>query len=230
MKKIGCLSFMLVSCLSALQDRENFLEGVHAYQEGAYQRALSSFESVAHKGPATYLNSALCHFALGHCASAYAMLDKARDGASYREIKNLLAIKNRTDQSLFGTKKTDFWWTVETLSFIFPFLLLQLCFLLLLMIFAYLVFSRKRLRLLVVLGLALCFWGGCLAVRLRAQRMHYGYSTGSALLYVLPEKKLDTIAEIDACARVMILEMRDDWYKVRYTQRVGWVPASDVVA
>ena len=215
-------------------DTHYFLMGNDYYQKKDYSNALASYNAITQQNCASLCNMGNCHFYLENYPQALAYWLRAQSFATISEYdhiennKKLLfeKIDKKNDQSLMQSIASFFNKIASCSSLLF----LQILFLLIFCIaIGYSSIKTKKIISQSILYLSTLF----LAILLV---MHYTNSTTiggivietKTMLFAGPHKDFQTIGSITCTDYITIQEKRDDWYKVKYKDVVGWIQSESI--
>lgn len=233
---VAILLMLIVGGMFAGSDEEFFLRGNKYYEQKDYDNAFRSYDMMSKKGRAVLYNMGNTCFYQGDYAQALVYWSRAEVGATSQEYNAIARNKahvfsimgKQEDQSLQYrlTKRLD-----EILPYVSLFFL-QLFFLLCWYIFA-LLMRNKQMKIKKMVLSALLFFmvisGGVLGVHYT----HHATQSGivvkkEAQLFTAPDKNFHPLCPVVYAHDVVVKEKREGWYKIRYTDMIGWVEA-DVV-
>jgi len=225
--------FSLFSLCVCANDQELFLRANQLYESHDYDNALSSYMTMSRHGTAALYNIGNCYFHKNDYARALAYWARAKKGATRQEC---IAIDRNSDHVLCCLQKQrdGTWvnWLVKIISAInmmIPLIIEQFLFFLCWVLLWYL-YGNNRLykTYFFFLTLLLCILAIALYVRYRDSVSVYGFAVKKTPVLSCPTRDADYLGVIEYADCVKIRESRKEWYKVRYSDNIGWVEADTI--
>jgi hypothetical protein len=231
-----CIVFCFIALYAqAGNDEELFLRGNKLYEHHEYDKALSSYEMMAHKGRAVLYNMGNCYYHIHNYPQALVYWLRAERGATPYECgliahnKQQLAKKigKHSTQSLVD-RITSF---VHAAMPYFSLLFLQIFFVILWCFFVFTTGKKNRFRKLIsiVLLLLMMLLGAALGVYYLKHRTVFGVVVKQqAVLFSGPHAEFHAIGSVACADHVVVKEQREGWYKIGYSGNIGWVEAEAI--
>lgn len=205
--------------------QEIFLQADEAYKKGSVDQACNLWQSLATKTDRVYFNLARCMQKKGDIHRAHFYLRKARvlsDPAFLpvvdHALDQLTAHQVRLSERMLRS--------IERISRAFSLGFWQ-CILLMISVAVFLswyyAYSRYLRALIIII---LSFTVGCAVLRFRQLQTIPGMIIqNESCVYLIPRADVDCSAMLAVGQQVEILQKRDQWYKIRHQDSVGWVHA-----
>jgi tetratricopeptide (TPR) repeat protein len=239
MKKIylgilGLVSFAF-GAFATMQER--WLQGYQAYEKGAYQEALTKYESIENPGPAVWYNMGNCFFALGNDLDAlvcWRRSQKFMDPVLYQKAEQ--AIRNLRERYSIEQNRGFIDRSITSLlmvsmygSLLFWQLLTIIFWLFFLLCLPFFVFRKKWV---VVIGAVALFivLGAMLFTKYVAMTQQHALVAAESQLCIAPDERFSQGSHLDRLQEVRILEKKDSWYKISQRNKVGWVKAENLIS
>ena len=231
-----CIVFcFIVLYAQAGNDEELFLRGNNLYEHHEYDKALSSYEMMVHKGRAVLYNMGNCYYHINNYPQALVHWLRAERGATPYECalithnKQQLAIKmgKPAAQSLVERMISFVHAGMPYVSLLF----LQISFLILWCFFIFTTAKKNRFKRLVlgILLLVVMLVGIVLGMYHFKHRTMFGVVVKQqALLFSGPHTGFHAIGSVACADHVVVKEQREGWYKIRYSGSIGWVEAEAI--
>lgn len=231
-----CIIFCFIAVYAqAGNDEEFFLRGNQLYEQHEYEKALSSYEMMSHKGRAVLYNMGNCYYHTHNYPQALVYWLRAERGATPYECR--LIAQNKQQLAMKMGKSTDQSLVELMMGFInasMPYvslLLLQIFFLLLWYFFIFTTAKKNRVRKFLsnVLLLTTLLVGGVLGIYYLKHRTVFGVVVKQkAVLFSGPHEGFYAIGSVVCADHVVVKEQREGWYKIRYSGSIGWVKAEAI--
>lgn len=216
-------------------DEELFLRANKLYELHEYDKALSLYEMIPSKGRAVLYNMGNCYFHKNDYSQALIYWMRAEKGAGSGEYAAISHNKNYVLQKMgkkedehFLSRVKHFFDNAEPYISLFC---LQLLFLLLwyfCIFFGYRYGRIKKIQLLLLM-MSLFFIATMLWMQHLKKSTIVGVVTQKkAELLAGPDKGFDLIGFVNYADHIIIKETRKGWYKVRYSDNIGWVEADAI--
>ena len=224
---VSLVCFATMTCL-ARDVEETFLQANRCYQNKKIEKALDLYNSIEHKGSATWHNMGNCAFKLNKYVDALVYWRRAQRNATTKELddirKNIDVVGQILGRSI---EQSSFWNFVDGILNRFSLFAFQLFFL-----FAWFglfvgfwFFKKKRFLLVILLPINLLF-GTATVLKHRAQSNPPAIiKESSASLFAGPDKNYHVVGNLNLADEVRVVEQRQDWCKVKADCLVGWVLA-----
>jgi len=231
----SCIIIIFFSfVMFAGNNEELFLRANKLYEAGEYDNALLSYESISQKGRAVFYNMGNCYFHKNDYPLAFVYWMRAEKDATAQEYAMIQYNKNYVLQKI-GKNKDDTWLDkikqlFESINLYMSIFSLQILIFLLwgLFLFLYHYGSLKRIRIFLVTSFLFIFTT-MLFLHYEKNSISYGIITEQqAHLFSGPDKGLDIIGFVKYADHVIIKEVREGWYKIRYSDNSGWVEAEAI--
>lgn len=232
-KKLAVIFILLINSFCYSRDvQETFLRANKLYQDGDYQKALDLYDSIAHKGSATWYNMGNCLFNMNKQVEAIVCWKKAQRNATAQKFDDLekniaVACKILGKDSNIGSYSSFAESFLNRFS-LYSFQLLFLALWFLFFVFLRVLKNHRRFLLFlffpinVVLGLAIFEKYNAnvypLAIVIKP----------SASLFAGPDKEYHVVGKVTMIDKVKVLERRDDWCKVQAKRLAGWALADTI--
>lgn len=223
MKQYIIIFLFVVGSLYAAPD--GFAQANKLYQQKDFQKAYELYQAIATKDQAVWYNMGNCSYHLGNTQDALACwrLAKQYDGADTEEdlAYNIAAVEQE-----IGVQER------QRLVFIviqaIPLLVLQLlflCFWFLLFFFIKKCNRGKKYRSLLIAWIFLMctIFGVSLKVKYEEQQFKGIVMNPNTQLFAGPNEQYHVLESIPQAQAVEIIETREQWYKVKYKNKVGWI-------
>ena|SRR5437762_4830035 len=231
----SCIIIIFFSfVIFAGNDEELFLRANKLYEAGEYDKALLSYESIPQKGRAVFYNMGNCYFHKNDYPQALVYWMRAEKGATSQEYAMIQYNKNYVLQKI-GKNKEDLWLNkikqlFESLNLYVSILSLQILIFLLWGIFLCLYYYGylKKIRSFLLTSF-LCILATMLFLHYEKNSTLCGVITEQqAYLFSGPDKGLDVIGFVKYADHVIIREVREGWYKIKYSDNSGWIEAEAI--
>jgi len=234
--KYYCILMVFFCCWCFAHQEELFLRGNKHYAEGEHEKALTSYQLIERKGPATWYNLGNCYYHLQNYPVAIVCWKRALKGASssmlhaiddncvtlYRQIGKEYAITRWHYLARWFMQKVMsiplLWWQ---LSF--------LCSWIMLLFLLPAILVRTRYVVAVALMVIICMITAGFVVRFVGENKKYAIvmqdeapiRAGPAIDYAVIETScsLDELQVVTEC---------NDWIKVSRGTKRGWMPVDAV--
>jgi tetratricopeptide (TPR) repeat protein len=204
-------------------DEELFLRANKLYETQGYEQALSLYIMMSQKGRAVLYNMGNCYFQKKDYAQALAYWMKAENGATAEEKAMIQQNKNYVLQKL-GKKINGPFDPIVSI------LILQVLFCVAwgMLLFLYYRGRLKAMRTIMLLS-SLFATTALLLLQQKKQSTQSGFVIQEqAHVFSGPDTGFDTIASVQYADYVTVKEIRQGWYKIRYSDNIGWVEADAI--
>lgn len=231
-----CIVFCFIALYAqAGNDEELFLRGNKLYEHHEYDKALSSYEMMTHKGRAVLYNMGNCYYHTHNYPQALVYWLRAERGATPYECaliahnKQQLATKmgKQSTQSLVERMISFVHASMPYVSVLFLQIFFLLCWYFLVFVAAKNNRSRRlasSIVLLVVMAV-----GAVLGMYHLRHRTVFGVVVKQqALLFSGPHTGFHAIGSVACADHVVVKEQREGWYKIGYSGNIGWVEAEAI--
>lgn len=216
--------------------QETVLKAHKQYEQGNIEQALTLYNSIEKKGPATWYNLGNCHYKQKNYMDALVCWKKAERDASWSELPALYhnideAYKTLNVQHGYGFK-VSMYRTIKRILALFSLFGWQLLFLLfwvVLLFFAARLARAGRYALLSSFCLLVVLFGGCLYKKYDLISSRSGVIVEKDLVvYSGPGVDFHELGTLVKATEINICEEQADWLKVREHDLVGWIPMKKV--
>lgn len=227
------LATIIGSCsLYPAKQWEQFLRANQAFESGDIQLALQEYQEIPDKGPIVFYNIGLCHKQLNNPFDALVAFKQAEKQADLK-LFNLVTAQIEQLENHFGkSHETTFFAYAKWCRAIFSLLLVQLIFLSswwAFLVVLYWVKSTYKKFIQLFLLLLLLSSGSIGFCLLYLNHARNGVIKETASLFVGPDSSFNTLATLTQADQIKIHSLQDEWYKVQYNNKVGWIEASKVI-
>ena len=235
MKRMVMLLILIVLPLSA-HKQEEFLRANKLYVQGEYSTALKIYASLDDKGYGVYYNMGNAYYKKGDYLSALVQWKKAQRVARGVQLRTVVENIQRAEEKLlvlsdpFSHQMVHFFGPYVSYLPMIVMQFLWLLFMLLLLISGLRYSGHTRILRTVFCGMILASIGGTMALK---RHLHF---PGGALvadkstpLFAGPNNQYHQVALIGKGNQVCICQYSDDWCKVTFGNKVGWILSSDVI-
>jgi len=233
MKRI-IIFFILISVVTTYaHNKETFLRANNLYHAGEYEQALASYESMSAKGSAVWLNIGNCWYYLNKYAQALVAYKRALRDANSIQCATSLAYQKKVLQQIDRyvepsmSQKMYAYILCKTAGI--SLFIMQLLFLLAWFILWWLIMHIKR-RLHYFILILLC----AVLVLISGVVVYGKYKMHMQRIAIVAQEEVSVLSGPDIRyhirgsfaygQEVEIEEQKNEWCKVRYYTRVGWVP------
>lgn len=232
----SCIIFSLFSLiLYAGNDEECFLRGNKLYEKKEYNAALSSYEAVMKKGRAVLYNMGNCYYHMHDYPHAFLYWSRAVKDACVSEVVAIEKNKAHTLKTMGKKQENSFYARAlcyyDSVLIYFSLLVLQIIFLISWCALIFVLYKNGRSKKLITTLLLLI----TLFVGFSLRRCYIKQSAKNGvvmkektMLFAGPNNKFHVVCPLAVVDCVEIKEEREGWYKVRYSDNIGWVEA-DVI-
>jgi tetratricopeptide (TPR) repeat protein len=247
MKKFIYIAICLLSNLVVAQNNEVFTNANRLYNEGKYQEAIQSYESILNNGVHSselYFNLANAYYKSNQIAPSIYYYEKAKQLSPYdKDINNNLSFaKNMTIDVIDNIPETGFsrmlksitntfnfdTWAVFSVVFVFLFVLLFLAY--------YFSHSTIKKRLFFISSFIVLSFA-ILTLFLAFQKEAYNKNDNPAIVFAQesnvknePNLRSETAFVLHEGTKVQILEMyNENWTKIKIANgKTGWISNDDI--
>lgn len=229
---IFSLFFLPTFFLHADTDQQLFVRGNRCYAEKKYVEALAHYEAIQAKGPAVFFNMGNSYCCKGDYSQALMYWQRAERGASYKEFLSIAHNKELILKKM-GKAVSDNVFTAinkHVMAMVCPHSLyvLQVIILLVWYIFVIVYFRAKRRLYKQMFFIVVLFLSYGVLIKYTSSSVARGIVIKQAPIFVGPNKNFHTITSLACADGVEIKEKKEGWYKIRYTDAIGWVEADAI--
>lgn len=247
MKKFIYIAICLLSNLVVAQNNEVFTNANSLYNEGKYQEAIQSYESILNNGVHSselYFNLANAYYKSNQIAPSIYYYEKAKQLSPYdKDINNNLSFaKNMTIDVIDNIPETGFsrmiksitntfnfdTWAVFSVAFVFLFVLLSLAY--------YFSYSTTKKRLFFISSFIVLSFA-IITLFLAFQKEAYNKNDNPAIVFAQesnvknePNLRSGTAFVLHEGTKVEILETYNkNWTKIKIANgKTGWIANNDI--
>lgn len=229
--------FFISQIVRPTSDQELFLQGNTHFLQGKFNQARKDYEAILDKSSAVWHNIGNCYFNEKNNVKALISWKRAEQGAGFFQRGELFEFESKALKNLSLSSENTIVQSVKQFVLGAPMILLQLCLLLLLVIFLFhsyqciwqnVAYRYKRNLLGRVLFFILII---LTTLFVRERIMHKKEAvviTQKALVYIGPETTFSHKAELSSGSVVQVLEEQDAMVKIRYFQGSGWIARDNI--
>ena len=234
------ISLLFIGKLFSVSYQEKFLQANELYKEGNFEKALSLYEEIPNKGAVILYNLGNCAYKMGNKGLALAYWRKAEKQwglLGKDELKyNIYLVKKeflKNDANTFVILVENF--KNNFISFVknIPLLVLQASFLVVwIFLFLYLkyLYKKKHKILIIILFLLIAIFGTLLTIRYSLKLIRYGVVIGQEVPVLSgPSESFSELTKLPEALEVIIKKKSDEYYKIKFAERFGWIKAKDIV-
>ena len=230
------MSICIASLICAGNDEEFFLRGNKYYAQKEYDNAFQAYDMISKKGRAVFYNMGNCLFYMQDYSRALVYWSRAEIGATSAEYQRIVRNKEQALKKIGTHKELSLWEKgVRFADGVLPYIslfLLQLFFLICWWGFIFMVRTKRAGSKKIILSCLCC----CLAVfgfMLRVCSLRNAPNQAfvvkkQATLFAGPDKSFHALSPVAYAENVTVKQAREGWYKIQYTDMIGWVEA-DVI-
>lgn len=213
---------------NGMTGQEYFLRAHALYGAKEYDQALKTYQSIAHKGSATWYNMGNCAYQLGNYTDARIYWKRAqRDAFGIQRadiLYNIQALDKKIGIDHASSKKfTDY--GIDQINAV-QIIYLQLFFLIgWIGLWAYVKrwHTKERYLILWFLIALNCFVGAALIYRFFSTQKQIGIVVSQATVYAGPDSRYHSVGTINVATECKIDQVHGNWCKVKSGSLVGWV-------
>ncbi len=232
-----CKLFFLVAIfgnysLYPAKQWEQFLRANQAFENSDVQLALKEYQEIPDKGPIIFYNIALCYKQLNNPFDALVAFKQAQKQADLKLFNLVTTQIEQLENHFAKPHDTTFMAYAKWCRAIFSLLLVQLVFLSAwwaFLIVLYWVNSTYKKIIQFFLLLLLIVSGSIGACLLYVKHTHKGLIKETASVFVGPDSSFNTLTTLTQADQIQIHSLQDEWYKIQYDNKVGWIQASKVI-
>lgn len=231
-----CILLMMgVVCTisSAYTNKELFLRGNHAYEDGEYAVALKNYEDIESKGSAVWENMGNCYFHMNQYAQAKVCWQRAQRNCGsaheYAHIAHNIDVLEHAD--ILEPSPKDITEYVYSYCASWSLLALQLLILISWFLVVYLLLY-KRNRIMIASSVGFIMFIMMIIFGIVYQQKMGDYAVvcdDGAPVYIGPDTSYHVEGKLGHTATVRVTDTRSDWYKIMYKDLAGWVQADKLV-
>lgn len=215
-------------------NQETFLRANELYKAGDYKQSLVAYESMQMQGSAVWLNIGNCLYQLDQYPQALVAYKRALKGATPTQYRTSVAYQHAVLQKL-GKKVELSWWDTIVLAIRartagISVYVLQLLFLLLWFILSWLIIRSARgfwYKILIMVAGIFVFFNGMVlydTYSIRTRQVAIVFSKEQLSVFSGPDERYHVLGTLAYAQEVVVEDTIAGWYKIRYDNKVGWVP------
>jgi sensor histidine kinase YesM len=231
--KLFFLAAIIGNCsLYGAKQWEQFLRATQAFESGDIQLALQEYQEISDKGPIVFYNIALCHKRLNNPFDALVAFKQAQKQADLKLFNLVTAQIEQLENHFEKSHDTTFFAYAKWWRAFFSLFLVQLVFLCswwAFLIALYWVNSTYKKFIQLFLLLLLIMSGSIGFSLLYLKHADNGLIKETASVFVGPDSSFNTLTTLMQADQIQIHSLQDEWYKVQYDNKVGWIEASKVI-
>ncbi len=233
--KLFLVSICIASFVCAGNDEEFFLRGNKYYAQKEYDSAFQAYDMISKKGRAVFYNMGNCLFYMQDYSRALAYWSRAEVGATPAEYQHIVRNKEQALKKIGTHKELSLWEkAVRSAGGVLPYVslfLLQLFFIIFWWGFVFIARTKRTGSKKIILSCLSCclgVFGFMLGVYSLKNSPNQALVVKQATLFAGPDKSFHVLSPVAYAENVTVKQAREGWYKIQYTDMIGWVEA-DVI-
>lgn len=216
----------------AAKQWEQFLRANQAFENGDIQSALKEYEEIPDKGPIIFYNIGLCHKQLSNHFEALVAFKQAQKESDLRLFNIVTPQIQQLENHFEKSHDTIFFVYAKWFRALFSLPLLQILFLIVwwtfFIVLCWLSSKYKKIIQLFLL-LFLIIIGSIGFCLLYLKHTDNGLIKETASVFVGPDSSFNKLITLTQADQIQIHSLQDEWYKIQYDNKVGWIEASKVI-
>lgn len=224
------LFLALATDLGAARQREQFLRGNKAFEDGNVEQALTEYQEIKSKGPVLWYNIGACYYNQDNLVNALVAFKRAQSMADGALNATLLPLIDDINVKLSRPRRGELLEIAETCAAYLSLFWLQIVLLLIWWGYSALVWfkvsgvKKIKIGLILVLLLLASLTGLIWWVTSRDN----GIVVEESTLFVGPNMEFHSLGQVEPAEEVRLLDHNKAWYKIKSRAGVGWVPKEKV--